>query len=119
MEPGAAERQGGGGDRHFGGRGVGRSGGGARVLIARVAQVIERQSGVALDDADAVLEDSETAPTTAMVAEIRYTDGAGLLYVFLPPTDALEVQTGLPWVVQKLRATVTNEFLDRSIKMTK
>jgi uncharacterized protein (DUF2126 family)/transglutaminase-like putative cysteine protease len=42
------------------------------------------------EDSDAVLEDPETAPTTAMVAEVRYTDGAGLLYVFLPPTDALE-----------------------------
>ena len=39
-----------------------------------------------LEDADAVLEDPETAPTTAMVAEIR----DGLLHVFLPPTDALE-----------------------------
>ncbi|MCI4676164.1 transglutaminase family protein [Candidatus Mycolicibacterium alkanivorans] len=38
------------------------------------------------EDPDAVLEDSETAPTTAMVAEIR----DGLLYVFMPPTDALE-----------------------------
>ncbi len=35
---------------------------------------------------DAVLEDPETAPTTAMVAEVR----DGVLYVFMPPTDKLE-----------------------------
>ncbi len=35
---------------------------------------------------DAVLDDDETAPTTAMVAEVR----DGLLYIFLPPTEALE-----------------------------
>lgn len=34
----------------------------------------------------AVLEDPETAPTTAMVAEVRN----GLLFLFLPPTEALE-----------------------------
>jgi uncharacterized protein (DUF2126 family)/transglutaminase-like putative cysteine protease len=33
-----------------------------------------------------VLEDAETAPTTAMVAEVR----VGLLYIFMPPTEALE-----------------------------
>ncbi|TQK31846.1 transglutaminase family protein [Arthrobacter sp. SLBN-53] len=36
--------------------------------------------------AQAAVEDAETAPPTALVAEIRN----GLLYVFLPPTDALE-----------------------------
>ncbi|AKN15627.1 hypothetical protein MHAE_12098 [Mycobacterium haemophilum DSM 44634] len=35
---------------------------------------------------DAVLEAPETAPTTAMVAEVR----GELLYIFLPPTEALE-----------------------------
>jgi uncharacterized protein (DUF2126 family)/transglutaminase-like putative cysteine protease len=34
----------------------------------------------------AVIEDPETAPTTAMVAEVR----SDLLYIFMPPTDALE-----------------------------
>ncbi len=38
------------------------------------------------DTEDAVLDDDETAPTTAMVAEVR----DGLLYIFLPPTEALE-----------------------------
>jgi uncharacterized protein (DUF2126 family)/transglutaminase-like putative cysteine protease len=35
---------------------------------------------------DAVVEDAESNPTTAMVAEIR----DGLLYIYLPPTDELE-----------------------------
>ena len=34
----------------------------------------------------AVIEDPETAPRTAMVAEAR----GGLLYIFMPPTEALE-----------------------------
>ncbi|WP_059020029.1 transglutaminase family protein [Mycobacterium sp. M26] len=38
------------------------------------------------ESGDAVLEDPETSPTTAMVAEVR----DGVLYVFLPPTDKLE-----------------------------
>jgi uncharacterized protein (DUF2126 family)/transglutaminase-like putative cysteine protease len=38
------------------------------------------------DSGPAVLEDAETAPTTAMVAEVR----GGLLYIFVPPTEALE-----------------------------
>ena len=38
------------------------------------------------DTEDAVLDDDKTAPTTAMVAEIR----DGLLYIFMPPTEALE-----------------------------
>jgi uncharacterized protein (DUF2126 family)/transglutaminase-like putative cysteine protease len=40
----------------------------------------------AADAEDAELDESETAPTTALVAEVR----DGLLYVFLPPTEALE-----------------------------
>ncbi|BBX74013.1 transglutaminase family protein [Mycobacterium shinjukuense] len=40
----------------------------------------------AAEAAAAVLEDPETAPTTAMVAEVR----DGLLYLFMPPTEALE-----------------------------
>ncbi|WP_180338766.1 transglutaminase family protein [Mycobacterium ulcerans] len=35
---------------------------------------------------DAVLDDSENAPPTAIVAEVR----EGLLYIFIPPTEALE-----------------------------
>ena len=35
---------------------------------------------------EAIVEDDESAPTTAMVAEIR----DGLLYIYLPPTEALE-----------------------------
>ena len=35
---------------------------------------------------DAVVEDAESNPTTAMVAEIR----DGLLYIYLPPTEELE-----------------------------
>jgi uncharacterized protein (DUF2126 family)/transglutaminase-like putative cysteine protease len=39
-----------------------------------------------IDQAYADVEDADTAPITALVAEVR----DGLLYVFLPPTDALE-----------------------------
>jgi uncharacterized protein (DUF2126 family)/transglutaminase-like putative cysteine protease len=35
---------------------------------------------------DAVVEDADSSPTTAMVAEIR----DGLLYIYLPPTEELE-----------------------------
>jgi uncharacterized protein (DUF2126 family)/transglutaminase-like putative cysteine protease len=35
---------------------------------------------------EAVIEDPETAPPTAMVAEVR----GGLLHIFMPPTEALE-----------------------------
>ncbi|MGV1087275.1 MAG: DUF2126 domain-containing protein [Mycobacterium sp.] len=38
------------------------------------------------EDAEAIVDDSETAPITAVVAEVR----DGLLYVFLPPTEAAE-----------------------------
>ena len=37
-------------------------------------------------EAEALVEDDDTAPTTAMVAEAR----DGLLYVFLPPSEALD-----------------------------
>ena len=39
-----------------------------------------------LETVEAVVEDPETAPPTAMVAEVR----GGLLHVFMPPTEALE-----------------------------
>lgn len=42
--------------------------------------------GRAADPETASVDDSDDAPTTAMVAEIR----DGLLYVFLPPTEALD-----------------------------
>ena len=38
------------------------------------------------ESGDALVEDSDTAPPTAMVAEVR----DGLLYLFMPPTEALE-----------------------------
>ncbi|MBB3604292.1 uncharacterized protein (DUF2126 family)/transglutaminase-like putative cysteine protease [Mycolicibacterium sp. BK556] len=38
------------------------------------------------ETAEAELEDADTAPTTAMVAEVR----DGLLYIFIPPTEELE-----------------------------
>jgi uncharacterized protein (DUF2126 family) len=37
-----------------------------------------------------VEDDDDTAPTTAMVAEVRNDGRGGLLYVFMPPTEALE-----------------------------
>jgi uncharacterized protein (DUF2126 family)/transglutaminase-like putative cysteine protease len=40
----------------------------------------------ATDESAAVVEDADTSPTTAMVAEIRN----GLLYIYLPPTEELE-----------------------------
>jgi uncharacterized protein (DUF2126 family) len=37
------------------------------------------------------VEDTEAVPVTAMVAEVRREkDGVGLLYIFMPPTEALE-----------------------------
>jgi len=41
---------------------------------------------VGAEAADAVVEDAETTPPTAIVAEVR----DGLLFVFLPPTEAAE-----------------------------
>lgn len=40
----------------------------------------------AAPEPDAAVEDDDTAPTTAMVAEIR----GGVLYIFMPPTEAAE-----------------------------
>ncbi len=45
-----------------------------------------RNLTVAPEPEDAVVDDTDTAPTTAMVAEIR----DGLLYIYLPPTEELE-----------------------------
>jgi uncharacterized protein (DUF2126 family)/transglutaminase-like putative cysteine protease len=42
------------------------------------------------EPADAVVEDADATPPTAMVAEVRQENGVGLLYVFVPPTDQLE-----------------------------
>ena len=39
-----------------------------------------------VEDVDALLEEDDTAPPTAIVAEVR----AGLLYLFLPPTERIE-----------------------------
>ena len=49
---------------------------------------------------DADLDESDDAPTTAMVAEIR----DGLLYVFMPPTDTLDDFVDL---ITRLEAAVT------------
>ncbi len=47
-----------------------------------VGRALSAQPGTA----EAVMEESETAPRTAIVAEVR----GGLLYIFMPPTEALE-----------------------------
>ena len=52
---------------------------------AAVGDVLPAQSGDSVGVAT-VLEDPGTAPPTAMVAEVR----DGLLYIFMPPTEALE-----------------------------
>jgi uncharacterized protein (DUF2126 family)/transglutaminase-like putative cysteine protease len=48
--------------------------------------LVERDQLRTTDEDPAELDESDNAPTTAMVTEIR----DGLLYVFLPPTDALD-----------------------------
>lgn len=45
-----------------------------------------RRLTVDRESADAAVDDADDAPTTALVAEVR----AGLLYIFLPPTEELE-----------------------------
>ncbi len=51
------------------------------------ADPLARRDGLSLDaESDAVVDDDDFAPTTAMVAEIR----GGLLYVYMPPTEELE-----------------------------
>ncbi|CAM3200628.1 transglutaminase [Mycobacterium intermedium] len=47
---------------------------------------VRRSQLVDTDRAAAVVVEPDTAPRTAMVAEVR----DGLLYIFIPPTDALE-----------------------------
>ncbi len=47
---------------------------------------VGRELAAKPDARKAVVEDAETAPPTAMVAEVR----DGLLYLFMPPTEALE-----------------------------
>ncbi|MFZ0906455.1 MAG: transglutaminase family protein, partial [Mycobacterium sp.] len=41
---------------------------------------------ISLSDGETVLEDAEDVPITALVAEVR----DGLVYIFMPPTEALE-----------------------------
>jgi len=53
-------------------------------------QTVEDPLPAEPDTEDAVLDDDETAPTTAMVAEIRDDGRGALLYIFMPPTEALE-----------------------------
>ncbi|MGB8390653.1 DUF2126 domain-containing protein, partial [Mycobacterium sp.] len=47
---------------------------------------VDRDLPAEPDSTDAVVTDPETEPRTAMVAEVR----DGLLYIFMPPTEALE-----------------------------
>jgi transglutaminase-like putative cysteine protease len=57
------------------------------------ADPLARRRNLPVDSepADGVVEDAESAPVTAMVAEIRRDkDGVELLYVFMPPTEELE-----------------------------
>ncbi|MDT5214813.1 MAG: hypothetical protein QOK18_3052 [Mycobacterium sp.] len=51
---------------------------------------------------DAVVDEEETAPTTAMVAEVR----DGLLYVFLPPTEELDHFVDLVTRLESAAATI-------------
>ncbi|MDX1882950.1 transglutaminase family protein [Mycolicibacterium sp. 120270] len=56
---------------------------------------------------EAVVEDDESAPTTALVAEIRQDgDGPAFLYVYLPPSDELEHFVDLLSRVQKAAAEI-------------
>ena len=58
----------------------------ARVVRRRPPHRRRRAAGGARHRATRWSTDSETAPPTAMVAEVR----DGLLYIFVPPTEALE-----------------------------
>jgi uncharacterized protein (DUF2126 family)/transglutaminase-like putative cysteine protease len=58
------------------------------------------------DDDATPVEDADGAPPTAMVAEVRGQDGAGLLYVFLPPTEELEHFLDLVARVEAAAATI-------------
>ena len=74
------------------------------------ADPLARRPGLAdAESADATVEDDDTLPVTATVAEVR----DGLLYVFLPPTEELEhfvdlvgrveaaaIKTGCPLVIE-------------------
>jgi len=54
------------------------------------------------ESVDAVVDEEETAPTTAMVAEVR----DGLLYVFLPPTEELDHFVDLVTRLEAAAATI-------------
>jgi uncharacterized protein (DUF2126 family) len=51
-----------------------------------VADPTAVDDAMSLSDGETLLEEPETAPITALVAEVR----DGLLYIFMPPTEALE-----------------------------
>ncbi|BBX16861.1 transglutaminase [Mycolicibacterium duvalii] len=65
---------------------------------------LERRSGLPAgdDEATAAVEDAESVPPTALVAEVR----EGLLYVFLPPTEKLEHFIDLVARIEAAAATI-------------
>ncbi len=60
--PGTFQRHLRGPRRHLASRGVCRLGSGARILVARLAQIVQRQRGAPLDDADPVLNPFHVHP---------------------------------------------------------
>ncbi len=80
---------------------------------SRPADPLARRGDLALDaepDAEVVdpdVDDEESAPTTALVAEIRAENGGtGLLHIYLPPTDELEHFVDLVSRVQAAAAKI-------------